>query len=42
MFLILIIRRTKMSSFEERWGSLTVEQAKELNKIARETCEEDS
>lgn len=26
-------------SFEERWGSLTVEQAEELNKKAKETCE---
>lgn len=31
-----------MSSFEERWGRLTVEQAKELNEKARITCEEDS
>lgn len=30
-----------MRSFEERWGNLTVEQVKELNKIAKETCEED-
>ena len=28
----------KMSSFEERWGSLTVEEALELNKAALETC----
>lgn len=27
-----------MSSFEERWGNLTVEQALELNKVAKETC----
>lgn len=27
-----------MSSFEERWGNLTVEQALELNKKAEETC----
>ena len=27
-----------MSSFEERWGSLTVEEALELNKAAYETC----
>lgn len=27
-----------MSSFEERWGSLTVEEALELNKKAEETC----
>lgn len=27
-----------MNSFEDRWGSLTVEQALELNKIAEETC----
>ena len=25
-------------SFEERWGSLTVEQVLELNRIAEETC----
>lgn len=31
-----------MSSFAERWGSLTVEQVRELNKKARQTCEEDS
>ena len=30
-----------MSSFRERWGSLTVEQALELNKKAKETCEGD-
>lgn len=30
-----------MKSFEERWGNLTVEQVRELNKIAKETCEED-
>ena len=30
-----------MSSFEERWGSLTVEQALELNKKAKESCEVD-
>lgn len=28
-----------MSSFEERWGNLTVEEALELNKKAKETCE---
>ena len=28
-------------TFEERWGNLTVEQAEELNRIARLTCEED-
>ena len=28
-----------MSSFAERWGQLTVEQAKELNEAARRTCE---
>ena len=27
-----------MSSFEERWGNLTVEDALELNKAAEETC----
>lgn len=27
-----------MSSFEEKWGSLTVEEALELNKKAEETC----
>lgn len=27
-----------MSSFEERWGNLTVEEALELNKAAYETC----
>lgn len=27
-----------MSSFAERWGNLTVEQIKELNKKAEETC----
>ena len=31
-----------MSSFRERWGSLTVEQAKELNKAVQRTVEEDS
>lgn len=31
-----------MSSLSERWGKLTVEQAKELNEAARRTCEEDS
>lgn len=31
-----------MSSFAERWGNLTVEQVEELNKIAKEICEEDS
>lgn len=31
-----------MSSFSERWGQLTVEQIKELNEAARQTCEEDS
>ena len=31
-----------MSSFEERWGHLTVEEIEELNKKAQETCEEDS
>lgn len=31
-----------MSSFEERWGNLTVEELQELNKKAQETCEEDS
>ena len=31
-----------MSSFAERWGNLTVAQALELNKKAKETCEEDS
>lgn len=31
-------RGRRMSSFEERWGSLTVEQCLELNKIAHETC----
>lgn len=31
-----------MTSFRERWGNLTVEQARELNKAARQTCEEDS
>lgn len=35
-------RRTRMSSFRERWGSLTVEQAKELNKAVQRTVEEDS
>ena len=29
-------------SFEERWGRLTVADALELNKKARQTCEEDS
>lgn len=28
-----------MSSFADRWGQLTVEQAKELNEAARRTCE---
>ena len=27
-----------MSSFEDRWGDLTVEEAMELNKAAKETC----
>jgi hypothetical protein len=27
-----------MSDFEKRWGSLTVEEALELNKAAYETC----
>ena len=27
-----------MSSFEERWGNLTIEEALELNKAALETC----
>lgn len=27
-----------MSSFEERWGNLTVEEILELNKKAEETC----
>ena len=31
-----------MSSFAERWGNITVAQALELNKKAKETCEEDS
>ena len=31
-----------MTSFRERWGNLTIEQARELNKAARRTCEEDS
>lgn len=30
-----------MSSFEERWGHLTVEQVLELNRKARESCEVD-
>lgn len=29
-------------SFEERWGNLTVGEILELNKKARQTCEEDS
>lgn len=28
-------------TFAERWGSLTVEQALELNKKAKESCEVD-
>lgn len=28
-----------MCSFEERWGSLTVEEALELNEAAKETCD---
>ena len=28
-----------MSDFEERWGHLTVGEALELNKKAKETCE---
>lgn len=28
-----------MSSFTERWGNLTVEEALELNRKAKETCE---
>ena len=31
-----------MKSFEERWGNLTVEQAKELDKVVQRTVEEDS
>lgn len=31
-----------MSSFAERWGQLTVEQARELNEAARRTCEGDA
>lgn len=31
-----------MSSFAERWGQLTVEQALALNEAARRTVEEDS
>lgn len=27
-----------MTSFEERWGKLTVGEALELNKKAKETC----
>jgi hypothetical protein len=30
-----------MSSFRERFGQLTVEQARELNECAKRTCEED-
>ena len=30
-----------MSSFEERWGHLTVGEAIELNRIARQTCEQE-
>ena len=30
-----------MSSFTDRWGNLTVEQALELNKKAKESCEVD-
>lgn len=28
-----------MTTFEERWGNLTVGEALELNKAARQTCE---
>ena len=31
-----------MSSFAEKWGSLTAEQVKELNEAARRACEVDS
>ena len=31
-----------MSSFRDRFGEFTVEQARELNEAARRTCEEDS
>lgn len=31
-----------MTSFRERFGNLTVEQARSLNDAARRTCEEDS
>ena len=31
-----------MSSFADRWGKLTVEQARALNEAAKRTCEEDS
>ena len=30
-----------MSSFEDRWGNLTVAELLELNRKAKETCEED-
>lgn len=32
-------RGERMSSFRERFGRLTVQQAKELNEAARLTCE---
>ena len=31
-----------MSTFHDRFGGLTVEQARELNRTAKLTCEEDS
>ena len=31
-----------MGSFRDRFGQLTVEQARELNEAARRTCEVDS
>lgn len=30
-----------MSSFEQRWGSLTVSEVLELNRKAKESCEVD-
>lgn len=30
-----------MSSFGERWGHLTVEQAQELNEKAKQTCDQE-
>ena len=35
-------KEKEMSTFHDRFGGLTVEQARELNRTAKLTCEEDS